>query len=334
MQQAGCGEMTNFLSKFKEQSGRIAAQRFFKDYGLIVVMLIVIAGIASIEHNFLSLENLIGILYQVAIVGVMAVCMTFAIISGGIDLSVGPIMAIAGLLAVFTMEATGNSLALGLLAGLLVGVLVGTINGFAIGRFKLPPFVVTLGIMSIVRGIALLIGQAESHTIYGPESFLFIGNGRLFGIPFPVFIFAVVATLIYFVKTRTPFGLTVFAIGENQEAARLAGLPVLRTKMLVYSLSGIGAAIAGLILASQVHTARAVYGNGAELDAIAAVVVGGTSLAGGSGSVHRSVLGALLIGIINNGLSILNVSIELQLVVKGIIIVSALALDRYLQAEK
>jgi ribose/xylose/arabinose/galactoside ABC-type transport system permease subunit len=326
--------MMTILSRFRDKSGRIAAQRFFKDYGLIVVMLVIIAGITAIERNFLSLENMIGILYQVAIIGVMAVCMTFVIITGGIDLSVGPVMAISGLLAVFTLESTGMSLVPAVCVGLLAGAIVGTINGFAIGRFKLPPFVVTLGMMSIIRGTALLIGDATVHLISGPESFLFIGTGQLFGIPFPIFIFATVAALIYFIQTRTPFGLTVFAIGENQEAARLAGLPVLKTKTLVYTLSGIGASIAGIILASQVHTASAVYGNGSELDVIAAVVVGGTSLAGGSGSVHRSVLGALLIGIINNGLSILNVSIELQLVAKGIIIVLALALDRYLQSGK
>jgi ribose/xylose/arabinose/galactoside ABC-type transport system permease subunit len=326
--------MTTLQSRLNDKSTRIAAQRFFKDYGLILVMLVLIAGIAAFEKNFLSLENIVGILYQVAIIGVMAVCMTFAIITGGIDLSIGPVMAISGLLAVFTMQATGMALVPGLLAGLLVGAVAGTINGFAIGRFKLPPFVVTLGMMSIIRGSALLIGEASLHLISGPESFVFIGNGTLLGIPFPIYIFAAVAALIYFIQTRTPFGLTVFAIGENQEAARLAGLPVLRTKTLVYTISGIGAALAGMILASQVHTASAVYGNGAELDVIAAVVIGGTSLAGGSGSVHRSVLGALMIGIINNGLSILNVSIEMQLVVKGIIIVLALALDKYLQSEK
>jgi ribose/xylose/arabinose/galactoside ABC-type transport system permease subunit len=308
-------------------------QRFFKTYGLIVVMLLVTAGIASIERNFLSLENLIGILYQIAIIGIMAACMTFVIITGGIDLSVGPVMAISGLLAVLTMQATGLSLTYGLFAGLLSGVVAGTISGFAIGYFKLPPFVVTLGMMSIIRGTALLIGEATPHAVDGPASFLFIGNGRLMGIPFPIFLFVAVGAILYFIQTRTPFGLSVFAIGENQEAARLAGLPVLKTKTLVYTISGLGAAVAGIILASQVHTASAVYGNGAELDAIAAVVIGGTSLAGGSGSIHRSVLGALLIGIINNGLSILNVSIEMQLVVKGVIIVLALTLDRYLQSE-
>jgi ribose/xylose/arabinose/galactoside ABC-type transport system permease subunit len=326
--------MIRLLGRRNDISRRVTAQRFFKDYGLIVIMLIVIAAITSMERNFLSLENIIGILYQVAIIGVMAACMTFVIIVGGIDLSVGPIMAISGLLAVFTLESTGMSVLPAILLGLLAGASVGSVNGFAIGRFKLPPFVVTLGMMSMIRGTALLIGDATPHQISGPESFLFIGSGRVFGIPLSVFIFAVVAVLLYFIQTRTPFGLTVFAIGENQEAARLAGLPVLRTKTLVYTLSGVGASIAGIILASRVHTASAVYGNGAELDAIAAVVLGGTSLAGGSGSVHRSVLGSLLIGIVNNGLSILNVSIELQLVAKGIIIILALALDRYLQFEK
>jgi ribose/xylose/arabinose/galactoside ABC-type transport system permease subunit len=321
------------MTVFSRKPGDGSMRRFFKTYGLIVVMLLVTAGIASIERNFLSLENLIGILYQIAIIGIMAACMTFVIITGGIDLSVGPVMAISGLLAVLTMQATGLSLTYGLFVGLLSGVVAGTISGFAIGYFKLPPFVVTLGMMSIIRGTALLIGEATPHAVDGPASFLFIGNGRLMGIPFPIFLFAAVGAILYFIQTRTPFGLSVFAIGENQEAARLAGLPVLKTKTLVYTISGLGAAVAGIILASQVHTASAVYGNGAELDAIAAVVIGGTSLAGGSGSIHRSILGALLIGIINNGLSILNVSIEMQLVVKGVIIVLALTLDRYLQSE-
>lgn len=326
--------MIGLGSRRQDGSRRSTARQFFRDYGLVLIMLIVIAALTLFERNFLSLENIIGILYQVAIIGVMAACMTFVIITGGIDLSVGSIMALAGLFAVFTLKATEMAVIPAVLMGLLAGIFIGTLNGFAIGYFKLPPFVVTLGMMSIVRGTALLLGAATPHQISGPESFLFIGTGRVFGIPLSVFIFAFVAALLYFVQTRTPFGLTVFAIGENQEAARLAGLPILRTKMLVYTLSGLGAAIAGIILSSQVRTASAVYGSGSELDAIAAVVVGGTSLAGGSGSVHRSVLGALLIGIINNGLSILNVGIEMQLVAKGVIIVLALALDRYLQFEK
>jgi ribose/xylose/arabinose/galactoside ABC-type transport system permease subunit len=325
--------MTTVLAKFNDRSTRLKAQRFFKNYGLMLVMLIVILLIASIEPNFLSMENIVGILYQVAIIGVMAVCMTFVIVTGGIDLSVGPVLAISGLLAVFAMEATGFSLIPGLIVGILVGAVAGLINGFAVAYFRLPPFAVTLGMMSVVRGVALLIGKANLHLISGPESFVFIGSGTFFDIPIAIYIFAAVALVVYFIQKRTPFGTAVFAIGENQEAARLAGLPILKTKMLVYMICGIGAGIAGLMWASQVHTASAVYGKDIELDVIASVVVGGTSLAGGSGSVFRSVLGALLIGVINNGLSILNVSIEMQLVAKGIIIVLALALDRYLQSE-
>src|SRR6266496_4032852 len=212
--------MIKLLSRRNDKSRSITARRLFKDYGLVVIMLLVIAAIASLERNFLSVENIIGILYQVAIIGVMAACMTFVIITGGIDLSVGPIMAISGLLAVFTLESTGMSVLPAILLGLLAGAIVGTANGFAIGRFKLPPFVVTLGMMSMIRGTALLIGDATPHQISGPESFLFIGSGRVFAIPVSVFMFAVVAALLYFIQTRTPFGLTVFAIGENQEAAR------------------------------------------------------------------------------------------------------------------
>jgi len=326
--------MSAQINEAKTESRKITAQRFFRNYGLILIMVLVIAVIAIFQHNFLSLENIVGILYQTAIIGVMAVCMTFVIITGGIDLSVGPVVAISGLYAVFAMEATHLSLIPGLVVGILCGLVAGTINGYMIARYKLPPFIVTLGMMSIVRGVALLSGEANLHLISGPASFVFIGNGKIFGIPVAIFIFAIVAAIMYFIQTRTPFGLTVFAIGENQEAARLAGLPVFKTKTLVYTISGLGAGIAGLMLASQVHTASAVYGNGIELDVIASVVLGGTSLMGGSGSVLRSVLGALLIGIINNGLSMMNVSIWMQPIAKGAIIIVALALDRYLQFER
>ncbi len=326
--------MTTLRGRTEATAGRSTVRRVFRDYGFVLILAVVMLAFALINPSFGSPGNLIGIVYQVSIIGIMAVCSTFVLITGGVDLSVGPVMALSGLLAYFVLQGTGENLMLGLLAGLLVGVVVGSLNGGIIARFQLPPMIVTLGTMSIVRGVALLLGEASLHSVRGPAAYLFIGSGRLLGLPFPIYIFVTAALVVMFVQLFTRFGLTVFAIGENLEAARLCGLPLIRTKTLVYTLSGVGAAIAGLVLSSQVHTASAVYGNGYELDVIAAIVVGGTSLSGGSGSVHRSVLGALLIGVINNGLNVLNVNIQLQLIVKGLIIIAALALDQYFHAEE
>jgi len=181
--------------------------------------------------------------------------------------------------------------------------------------------------MSIFRGIALLTGGSTLHEVTGPASFLFIGQGKIAGLPFPIFIFGAVALIMLFLQTRTRFGLNVFAVGENEEAARLCGLPVTRTRVLVYIISGIGAAIGGIMLTSQVNTAWSTYGTGIELDVIAAIVLGGASLTGGTGSISRTVIGALLIGEMNNGMSMLNVSVEQQLIAKALIIILAIAFN-------
>jgi ribose/xylose/arabinose/galactoside ABC-type transport system permease subunit len=305
-------------------------QRFIRNYGLFLILVIITLSFTAIQPAFLSLDNIIGILYQVSLVGTMAVCSTFVIITGGIDLSVGPILAMAGLYTVFTLTANGQLLIPALLIGLLTGLVCGLLNGLAVSILKLPPIIVTLASLSIFRGVALLTGGSTLHEVAGPDSFLFIGQGKIAGLPFPIFIFAAVALIMLFLQTRTRFGLNVFAVGENEEAARLCGLPVNRTRLLVYVISGIGAAIGGLMLTAQVNTAWSTYGSGIELDVIAAIVLGGTSLTGGSGSVHRTVIGALLIGEMNNGMSMLNVSVEQQLIAKGLIIILAIAFNNKL----
>jgi len=231
---------------------------------------------------------------------------------------------------VFTLTSNGQLLLPALLVGLLTGIICGALNGLAIALFRLPPIIVTLATMSIFRGVALLVGGSSLHQVLGPDSFLFVGSGRVIGIPFPIFIFVALALFTLFLQTRTRFGLNIFAVGQNEEAARLCGLPVTKTRLIAYIISGIGAATGGIMLASQVSTASAVYGNGIELDVIAALVLGGTSLSGGSGSVHRIVIGTLLIGLMNNGLSMLNISIEQQLIAKGLIIVFAIAINNRL----
>ncbi|MBV8107346.1 MAG: ABC transporter permease, partial [Hyphomicrobiales bacterium] len=192
---------------------------------------------------------------------------------------------------------------------------------------ELPPIIVTLAMLSIVRGSALLLGGPEQHLIRGWPEYSFIGAGNLFGLPFPIYLFALVALVMIFVQRRTPLGLLVAAIGDNERAAYLSGHRVRATKTLVYAISGFGAALAGIIQSSQVHTALATYGPfGTELDVIAAVVVGGTSIMGGNGSVARTLLGVFFLGVVNDGMNILNVPIDIQLMAKGAIIVGALGL--------
>jgi ribose/xylose/arabinose/galactoside ABC-type transport system permease subunit len=291
---------------------------------MIAIVLFVIA-FSALQPAFLKPENLIGIVRQVSLIGIMAVCMTFVIMTGGIDLSVGPVVAMAGLVAVFTLDA-GQALPIGLAAGISIGVVIGLTNGFLVGVFHLPPIIVTLAMLSVVRGSALILGGPDLHAVRGHDSYTFIGTGSLIGLPMPVCLFAMVTTAAAFLQFATPLGVRVAAIGDNERAAYLSGQRVWRTKLAIYALSSFGASVAGIILTSQVHTAAATYGEfGTELDVIASVVLGGTSLSGGRGSVVRTVLGVLFLGVMNSGMAILNVPIDGQLIAKGILIALALA---------
>jgi len=288
----------------------------------IAVIMIVFA---FAEPAFLKPDNLIGIVRQVSLIGVMATCTTFVIMTGGVDLSVGPVLAISGLVSFFCLE-PGLPLPIVILAGLSAGALVGLANGLTIAFLRLPPIIVTLAMLSIVRGSALILGGPEQHLIRNQPEYTFIGAGSLFGLPFPTYIFACVALAMILLQRRTPFGLLVAAIGDNENAAKLSGHRTRITKTVVYVISGLGAAIAGIVQSAQVHTALATYGPfGTELDVIAAVVVGGTNIMGGNGSVARTLLGVFFLGVMNNGMNILNVSIDVQLMAKGAIIVIALA---------
>jgi ribose/xylose/arabinose/galactoside ABC-type transport system permease subunit len=293
---------------------------------LPVVMLAIVVIVAIAEPAFLTPGNLIGIVRQVAIIGIMAVCMTFVIMTGGVDLSVGPVLALGGLISYFFLEA-GYPLPVVILAGLAGGVLVGLLNGMIVAFLQLPPIIVTLAMLSIVRGTALILGGPEQHLIRNEPAYSFIGTGNLFGLPFSIYIFAAVALVMIFVQRRTPLGLYVAAIGDNERAAYLSGHRIRLTKTIVYAISGFGAALAGIIQSSQVHTALATYGPfGTELDVIAAVVLGGTSILGGNGSIARTLLGVFFLGVVNNAMNILDVPIDIQLIAKGAIIIAALAL--------
>ena len=302
------------------------ALRRLAPHALLIAMLLIVIAFALAQPAFLKPDNLIGIVRQVALIGIMATCMTFVIMTGGIDLSVGPVLALAGLVSFYCLDAD-LPLVIVVLAGLASGVLVGLFNGAIVAFLGLPPIIVTLGMLSIVRGSALIIGGPEQHLIRDEPAYTFIGAGNLFGLPFSIYIFALVAVVMILIQRRTPLGTLVAAIGDNERAAYLSGHRIRLTKIVVYAISGFGAALAGIIQSSQVHTALATYGPfGTELDVIAAVVLGGTSIMGGNGSVARTLLGVFFLGIINNGMNILNVPIDIQLMAKGAIIVIALAL--------
>jgi ribose/xylose/arabinose/galactoside ABC-type transport system permease subunit len=296
---------------------------------LPIAILILVVAFSLAQPAFLTPDNLIGIVRQVALIGIMAVCTTFVIMTGGVDLSVGPVLALSGLISFYCLDA-GLPLPIVILSGLAVGVIVGSANGAIVAWLQLPPIIVTLATLSIVRGTALIIGGPEQHLIRNEPAYSFIGAGSLWGLPFSIYIFGLVAIVMMLIQRYTALGLLVAAIGDNERAAYLSGHRTSLTKVLVYMISGLGAALAGIIQSSQVHTALATYGPfGTELDVIAAVVVGGTSIMGGNGSVARTLLGVLFLGIVNNGMNILNVPIDVQLIVKGTIIVAALALSAF-----
>jgi ribose/xylose/arabinose/galactoside ABC-type transport system permease subunit len=297
-------------------------------YAMPLAAATAVALFAWRQPAFLGPENLVGILRQVAIVGIMAASMTFVIMTGGIDLSIGPVLAVSGLVAVLSLDA-GAGLPTALSIGLGLGLVIGLVNGSLIAFGGLPPIIVTLAMLSIVRGSALLLGGPELHAVRGQPAFSFIGTGSLAGLPFSVWLFVVVAAVFVFVQRRTPLGLLVAAIGDNERATWLSGHRTRLVTTLIYGLSGLSAALAGLILSSQVHTGSATYGEfGTELDVIAAVVLGGTQLIGGRGSVVRTVVGVLCLGALNNAMNILDVPIDIQLIAKGLVIAVALGLSQ------
>lgn len=305
------------------------------DFALPIAMVVLCAVFAIAEPAFLSFDNMSGILRQVALTGIMAIFMTFVIMTSGIDLSVGPVMALSGLAAYSVFFGTDLPIVFAILLALFSGAVVGLINGLAIAVVRLPPIIMTLGMLSIVRGFALLMGGPDLHQIRDEPFYTFLGNGRIGGLPISAWIFLALTALMIWVQKCTSFGLMVSSVGDNARAVHLSGRAVAGTICLVYILSGIGAAIAGMLLSSQVHTASATFGEfGTELDVIAAVVLGGASLMGGKGSILRTFFGVILLGVINNGLNILNVPVDQQLMVKGAIIVAALALSEWAQRAK
>jgi ribose transport system permease protein len=292
-----------------------------------LIGLILVCGVMSMTSRyFLSAENGMMILRQVSINLIMAIGMTFVILTGGIDLSVGSIMALVGTLISGLLVANVNPV-LAIAAGFGAGLLAGLVNGALVSLFNMPSIIVTLATMGIARGLALI--YSKGYPIDGlPNWFAWVGQGSIMGWDIPVLICVVMYLLAWVVLKFTPFGRYVYAIGGNETATRLSGVNVRRYKWAVYAVSGLTAALAGFILSSRLMSGQPSAGSGFELDAIAAVVMGGTAIAGGQGSIIGTALGAILLGVINSGLNMTGVSPYMQLVIRGAIILLAVVISR------
>ncbi len=292
-------------------------------YGLVIVFLTLCLGLSLLTDRFLTVNNVIIILRQSTINGIIAIGMTYVILTAGIDLSVGSILALTGVVTASLLQSEGMPVAIAIVAGLTLGAVLGLANGAIITQFKVPPFVTTLGMMTIARGLALTF--TEGRPVTGlPDGFRAIGTGSLGPVPMPVLIAAAAFLLGYVVLNHTAIGEYVFALGNNPVAARYAGINTNIYIIFVYIVAGILAALAGMILIARLNSAQPTAGLAYEFDAIAAVVVGGTSFAGGEGSLWGTLLGVLVIAVLNNGLNLLNVSSFYQPVVTGVVIALAL----------
>jgi ribose transport system permease protein len=315
---------------------RTARDRIARFQSLIALALMVLV-LSLLSDRFFTAENGWNILRQISVNLCLSIGMTLIILAGGIDLSVGAVLAFSGAIAAGLLRNGLPVPAAGVLleftvvgamaAGVLVGFGLGAFNGWVITRFDLPPFVATLGMFSIARGLTMLWTGGYPVTGLG-SGFGFIGTGVFLGMPMPVWISGVLAVVFMVLTRRTRFGRHIYAVGGNERAALLTGLRVNRVKLWVYALGGALAGVAGLVVTARLDSAQPNAGLGYELDSIAAVVIGGTSLSGGRGSVHGTVLGCLIIGVLNNGLFLLNVSPFWQQVVKGFVILAAVAIDK------
>jgi len=294
---------------------------------MLTAFLLICLVLSLLTPGFFSIQNTTIILRQVSINGILAIGVTFVIISGGIDLSLGSVVAFTGVVAALFAHPGEYPLIIALGMAILAGLAIGGVNGLAVTRGKVAPFIVTLGMMTIARGLALLASDGRPVTGLS-DSFNYIGGGSVLGVPIPVLIFGAIILLSSFILNKTRLGRYLYAVGGNEKAAYASGIRVNSVKVLSYMICSGLAAIAGIVLASRITTGQPNAGLAYELDAIAAVVIGGTSLSGGIGSIGGTVLGVLLIGVINNGLDLLNVSSYYQQIIKGAIIIAAALIDR------
>jgi ribose transport system permease protein len=302
------------------------AKFFISNAGMLIGLVLLSTFFALNSSAFLTTSNMLNVLRQISINAIIALGMTFVLLTGGIDLSVGSIVAASGSLMVSMLVSLGIPLWTGVLIGLGLGALLGLLNGVVIARGGLPPFIVTLAMLTMARGLAYVYTDGRP-TRYDDPAFSAIGNGYIGPVPVPVVITLVWFLICWILLNRTRFGRHVYAIGGNLEAARFSGIKIPSVITIVYVISGFAAGLSGVILAARMSSGQPIAGQGFELDAIAAIVLGGTSLAGGKGKLSGTLIGALIIGVLNNGLNLMQVSFYYQLIIKGLVIIGAVYID-------
>ncbi len=301
-----------------------------KRFQLLFGLLLFIFVVSLLSESFLTGSNIFNVLRQTSVNAIIAAGMTFVILTGGIDLSVGSIFAFSGAVGAYLL-ASGQHVVVAVLGALAIGLCIGMANGFVIVRWNLQPFIVTLATMVIFRGATLVLTDGRPiSTGFSDSAAIFskIGSGSIMGIPNPIWLMLLVFVAAYFILKQTRIGRYIYATGGNQEATKLSGVSISKVKIFAYGVSGLLAALSGIIITDRLSSAQPTAGAGYELDAIAAVVLGGTSLAGGIGSIFGTAVGALIIGVLNNALNLLDVSSYYQQLAKGLVILIAILLDR------
>lgn len=310
--------------EMKEKNPRFSIN--LQQFGMLIVLLLMCIVLSIISPDFLQVNNLLNVLKQISVIAILSAGMTFVILTGGIDLSVGSIVALSGVTSVM-LSSSGMNPVMAMTLGVLSGLAVGLINGAFVAYGKLPSFIVTLGAFTWARGLAYVISGGYPTSLES-ETFRFVGAGNILGIPTPIYIMALVYIVAFITLKYTTFGRNVYAIGGNQEASILTGLNVKKNLMAVFGIAGLLAGLGGVVFAGRLYSGQPTAGEGFELDAIAAVILGGTKLTGGVGRVQGTLIGALIMGVLTNGLTLMNVDYYWQLVVKGAVIVLAVLLDR------
>ena len=305
---------------------------FWEHAGMLLVLAALLVGCSFFVKNFFSAVNMRGLLLAVSTVGIVSCTMLFCLASGNFDLSVGSVLACAGVIATVVMNKTG-SVALGIAAGLASGALVGLVNGTIVARFKINPLITTLASMQIVRGLAYIVSDGRAVGV-SQESFFVLGNSQFFGLPTPVWLCLTCFLLFGSLLQRTTFGRNTLAIGGNEEAARLAGIQVDGIKIAIFALQGLMAALAGVVLASRMTSGQPMSSQGFELEVISACVLGGVSLTGGVGTMSFVIAGVLIMGTVQNVMNLMNVAPFYQYVARGLILLGAVLFDRLKQTLK
>ncbi|MDM5247810.1 ABC transporter permease [Lysinibacillus sp. G4S2] len=294
-------------------------------YGILFILIAMIIVMSFMSDAFLKTQNILNIIRQISFIGIVAMGVTIVIITTGIDLSSGSVIALTSVL-VASVAHPGDSLIGALALGAGVGLVCGAVNGILTAKGKIPPFIATLGMMTAARGLALLFSDGRPVPNLS-ESFMFLGKGVIAGIPVPIIVFVLIGILSHVLLSKTKFGKYTYAIGGNEHAAKICGINVDRYLILIYMYAGLLSAIAGMMLTARISVGQPSMGVSFELDAIAAAVIGGTSLSGGVGTIPGTIIGALIIGVLNNSLDLLGVSSYWQQILKGLIIVSAVLID-------